>query len=366
MRVVEVITGLGLGGAEQGLVNRLRHQPPGVLTTIINTRPELNHFSAEIQSMVARLVQVHPPLLGRRSLPQIIRDESPDVVVSHLPADSIRILWSRLPRAIPVVVMAESLIMSPRRLPHLVLAAFARPVQSRAALHIAISRQAAEGVQCRGSRASMVIPLGAQLAEAPDTTSPWPSQTKVRLLALSRLADMKNLPKLVHAVADEEEQVRAAHSALAIVGDGPEAGLIAQTIADRGVADIVSLHPSVSPPTAILREADCLMVSSLYEGGPITMFEALLAGTRVTSTPVGLAPETIDATDRECILLPDASRDSLRQGVLASIALGSVPADERRQRSQARQRFGAEALSGQFYQALETLASGRDRSVRSP
>ena len=366
MRVVEVITGLGLGGAEQGLVNRLRYQPADVRTTIINTRPELNHFSAEVRTLVDQLLEVRPRTFGGQSLPHLIRQAQPEVVVSHLPADSIRILWSKLPREVPVVVMAESLIMSPRRGPHLALAAFARPVQSRAALHIGISRQAAEGIQCRGAQATVVIPLGAELAEARDVPSPWPSNAQVRLLSLSRLADMKNLPGLVHAVADVADAMRAAHSALAIVGDGPQEQAIASAIAEREVDDIVSLHHAISPPTAILREADCLIVSSLYEGGPITMFEALLAGTRVMSTPVGLAPETINAADARLLLLPDASRESLSKGMLEVIAMGPLGSQERDSRSQASQRWSAQALSSQYYTTLASLASNSGTSVQSP
>ncbi|MDD2857897.1 MAG: glycosyltransferase [Candidatus Nanopelagicales bacterium] len=355
MRVVEVITGLGLGGAEQGLVNRLHFQPDDVETTVINTRPELDRFSADVREHADALIETAPTAFGRTSLAGLIRDQRPDVVISHLPMESTRLLWTRVPREVPTVIMAESEVMSTRPLRNAMLKALARPVQHRAALHIAISQLAAQGCQCRGAHRIVISPLGAHLPPTEELASPWPAGARLRLLSLNRLIEAKNLVTLVLAVGDEATAMRAAGAHLLIVGDGPEQAAIEAAIGSAGLDDLVTLHPAISPPSAVLREADCLIVSSLFEGGPLTIYEALLVGTRVTSTPVGVAPQTLAGDDGHLVLMHGTGRADLRTGLLRTLAQQPVTPDERAARALAGHVWGSEHRSAEFYDAIRAL-----------
>ncbi|MFA7324161.1 MAG: asparagine synthase (glutamine-hydrolyzing) [Candidatus Nanopelagicales bacterium] len=351
LHAVEVLHGLGLGGTEQALVRRLRHQPAGVRTTIINTEPLLDHFTEQIHAISDRIAIIAPMSHSRKALVALINSLQPDVVITHTPRNTLKILTSDLASTLPVVVIAHSTSSSNLAWMHPPISLALSMVNHRARLHIAVSSQAARGGQCRDARRVVVAQEGAELEEASLPAIGWPTDARIRLLTLSRLIPLKNLPELVEAVADEAALMRHEHACLAIAGEGPDATNIAHMIERRQVSDIVHLIGAISPPTSLLEQADALVVSSTAEGGPITIFEALLAGTRVVSTPVGVAQDVL-VDDPGLIVTRDSSQASLRDGLRQILTRGPLSTEERLHRAQTAQRWSADAAARAFYAHL--------------
>lgn len=350
VHVVEVIRGLGNGGTEQALMRRLHHQPDSVRTTVVCTAPHLDEIKQEVNGVT--VVMVGPG----DSLISTLKDLHADVVVTHMPRDSFHILRSTLASQVPVVVVAHASVSSEHaRLQPLVTLAL-RAVNHRAALHIAVSKLAARGRLCRGARSVVVQHLGGERDPSAAALDVWPPGTRMRLLTLSRITQLKNLPNLVHAVADEAALMRSTNAVLMIVGDGPESARVHEAIDQRHVHDIIATHPAIRPAAGVLKAADVLLVSSREEGGPITLFEALLAGTRITSTPVGVAPDIVE-NDDQLILLNDCSNDALRAGIRNTLALAPVTHAERQRRAEASAHWDVSRTAQDFYALLLATAA---------
>jgi glycosyltransferase involved in cell wall biosynthesis len=127
-----------------------------------------------------------------------------------------------------------------------------------------------------------VPPLAPKAAAAPGAA---------RLITVGRLAAVKNFGMLIRAFAGLA--VRWPRLELAIVGDGPErAGL--ETLAKQlGLADMVKFLGFRSDVDAQLARSDVFVLTSLSEGIPMAILEAMKSGLPVVATRVGGVPATV-------------------------------------------------------------------------
>lgn len=106
--------------------------------------------------------------------------------------------------------------------------------------------------------------------------------------ALGRLYPVKAFELAIDAVAGCEGV------SLEIAGDGPERARLARRIDDRGVGDRVHLLGHVDDPRPLLARWRLLLVTSLHEGNPIGVMEALASGTPVLSADLEGVSEVLD------------------------------------------------------------------------
>ena len=145
---------------------------------------------------------------------------------------------------------------------------------------------------------------------------------------------------------------------MAIVGSGPMHDEIADAIERLGVGDLVSMHGYVSNPGGLLAQTDVLVSCATSEGGPLTVFEASLAGARVLSTPTGVAPEVL-ADDAGSVLTAGSSPDDLAAGLTRIIALGAVTGTDRTDRSNAATRWSVTSRAPRFYELVESALAAK-------
>lgn len=107
-------------------------------------------------------------------------------------------------------------------------------------------------------------------------------------LAIGRLETVKGF----HILIDAWKGINAE---LWIVGDGTQYQALKTQIEQLNLNDRVKLLGFRSDISDLLNQVDCFVISSLKEGGPITLAEALLNRTPVLSTNVGMVPDFIDA-----------------------------------------------------------------------
>lgn len=117
----------------------------------------------------------------------------------------------------------------------------------------------------------------------------------LRFVVIGRLEKVKNQLALIDILSKVKKNGGAFQ--LNIVGKGPLQGVIEERISDLGLDKEVNLLGFRRDIPEILKNSDCLLIPSLWEGLPIVLLEAGAAGIPVISTPVG----SIDSLIREGI-----------------------------------------------------------------
>jgi glycosyltransferase involved in cell wall biosynthesis len=166
--------------------------------------------------------------------------------------------------------------------------------------HFAVSNTLKESMAAEGFPASRitVIPNGIDPGRTPDggdrrlarQVIGFPDDVFV-VGTVARLDPVKDLGTLVAAFA----RLREAHpkSALAIVGDGPEASRLEAIASECGVAPHVRMMGQRDDVRGLLAGFDVYVNSSTSEGVSLSILEAMAAQLPVVATRVGGTPEVI-------------------------------------------------------------------------
>ncbi|MBN8819633.1 MAG: glycosyltransferase family 4 protein [Sphingomonas sp.] len=126
---------------------------------------------------------------------------------------------------------------------------------------------------------------------------------RVILGTLAGLRPVKNLRRMVHAVAPLKDRLR-----LVIVGDGEERDVILAEAASLGLSDVVM--PGFLPrPQDYVGAFDLFALSSDSEQFPTALVEAMAAGLPVVATDVGDVSAMVSASNRPYIVPPDGLSD---------------------------------------------------------
>ncbi len=150
----------------------------------------------------------------------------------------------------------------------------------------------------------------------------WAPQTPQLVLAIGRLDPVKRFPDLVEAFA----AAAPASARLAILGEGPERGRIADTIARLGLEARAALPGHIADPAPWYRRAACLAVTSQSESFGLTVAEALAHGVPVVATDCGGPPEVLDGLGR---VVPVGDIAALGAALAAALAYPGNPAPRR-------------------------------------
>lgn len=113
---------------------------------------------------------------------------------------------------------------------------------------------------------------------------------KIALLYIGRLEKEKRAEIALQALADARA---AGHDAgLTIVGEGKEEALLRALTRSKGLERFVEFVGRRDDITPYLKEADAVLVPSVYEGYGLVIVEALASGVPVIATDVGVARES--------------------------------------------------------------------------
>lgn len=113
-----------------------------------------------------------------------------------------------------------------------------------------------------------------------------------RLITVGRLAAVKNFGLLIRAFAGLA--ARWSKLELHIVGDGPERTALETLVKQLGLADAVKFLGFRSDIDALLAQSDLFVLTSLSEGIPMAILEAMRSGLPVVATRVGGVPATVE------------------------------------------------------------------------
>ena len=133
------------------------------------------------------------------------------------------------------------------------------------------------------------------------------AQDKTLLLYAGNLVKLKGLDRLLVAFASVARRFPSA--CLALVGEGGERHALQKLANQLGVGDRVLMPGVVSREEMPdwYRACDVFVLSSLAEGGPYVVLEAMASGRAVVATRVGRVPEMIVNGETGLIVEPGSS-----------------------------------------------------------
>lgn len=99
---------------------------------------------------------------------------------------------------------------------------------------------------------------------------------------VGRLTFQKNFALFVDVATDVLKTHPRAH--FVIAGTGPEDEALRKRIADRGLADRIRLLGFIQETASLYPALDCLLLTSRYEGLPITILEAMASGVPIVAS----------------------------------------------------------------------------------
>jgi glycosyltransferase involved in cell wall biosynthesis len=171
-----------------------------------------------------------------------------------------------------------------------------------------------------------------------------PSEETPMILSAGRLSGLKDFPTLLTAFARVRAQRRCR---LVILGEGPDRLQLETLARGLGVADDVALPGFVDNPFQWMRRASVFVSSSLSEGCPNALMQALACGTPVVSTDgVGGAREVLEG-GRWGRLAPVRDPSSLAASIVATLDAETHP-DVRQRAAE----FSPESTARRYLQSL--------------
>jgi len=185
---------------------------------------------------------------------------------------------------------------------------------------------------------------------------------------IGRLDSIKNQALLLAAI--ERVARDGLDPLLVIAGDGPERASLEERARRLGIADSVRLLGMRSDTPRLLACFDVFALSSLSEGTPMTLLEAMAASVPILSTGVGGVPEIL-VDGEEALLVDGVPPDFRNVGIAASaeylerfatrLSRLATDVDLRRRLANSahirvRREFSLEAICRRYFEIYETCA----------
>ncbi|PFG07921.1 glycosyltransferase [Marinobacter sp. LV10MA510-1] len=146
---------------------------------------------------------------------------------------------------------------------------------------------------------------------------PWFSDRALPVLvAAGQLGPWKGFTDLIRSVhiLSTRRPVR-----LILLGDGPQRSELEDLIEELGLQDNVRLEGHVANPLKYFAHADVFVLSSLLEGMPNVLIEAMMAGCTPVATDCPTGPNEILGDGRYGYLVPMSDPDALADGIEKAI-----------------------------------------------
>ena len=348
--VLEVVSGLGVGGAEKALLSRLKYAPANFQTTLLNTRPELNALAVKKDIKMidnkARFIVLLP------GLRQILNTVKPNLIIVRTPLDAIRfslIKFASRNQSWKLIFEAHSNFVSVKKMIGKPMKIILDALRKRIDHFIAVSENVRQGPLCKNHANSSVVYLG---AESASNNRKFNDTSRPKLLFLGRITNIKRPLSLIEAISKLSAEFALDESFLTILGDGELRGDLDEMVASNGLKGVVKVLGYKADVSDYLLNCTHLVSVSSNEGLPISFFEAKLSGMRIISTPSGGGSEIFDDYDFE---LPSFQIEDLVDH-LRSIIGSEITSESRTQIAKNSVWMQAEECSKKYYELLESLA----------
>jgi glycosyltransferase involved in cell wall biosynthesis len=285
LRIAHVVDSMEMGGAEKLTATMCRMQRDRGHTASVHCLYLVGVLGEDLQAEGFEVVlhRPHSFFLLMRCLYRAFKRSRPDVVHCHnATAAILAALPARLAGVETVIATRHGLVDPPYLL--------------RRELKFALASRCCDWIVgvCEGTRTNLLAaPFAARDriihiyngASPADIRAVPRQKSGFTLLYVGRLAPLKDLATLLHAVAltrSHHPNVR-----LWIVGDGPLDFSLRKLTDELGLKECVTFFGEQADVSPFLLAADLFVSSSVTEGLPVSLLEAMSAGLPALVTDVG-------------------------------------------------------------------------------
>lgn len=166
-----------------------------------------------------------------------------------------------------------------------------------------------ERYRIAGLRKVRIIPLGFDLSgygnlegcegRIPDEFLQENSRERLRVGIVGRLAPVKNHRMFLEAVKYLKQRGKTRRFLFIVVGDGELREELMRYAEELGVEESVRFLGWRRDMPSVYRALDVVVLTSLNEGTPVTLIEAMAAGRPVVATEVGGVSDLLGTVDKE-------------------------------------------------------------------
>jgi len=315
LRIACFLPSLDGGGAERVVVNLLRgltSQPVQLQLVLASAEGTyLDQVPDGVEVVDLGVKHVRQAIWPLRRL---LKEQQPDVLISHLSHANIAAVLAIRPLSISTrLLLVEHLTMSAYKgttVKDRLIQPLARWLFKRADAVAAVSNGAARDLEQQlnmqtGSVHVLYNPvvdemLGEQCRQPLD--HPWVNDPdRPLIVGMGRLTPQKDFGTLIRAFAQLANQ---SDCRLVILGEGEERSALEGLVEQLGLAERVLLPGFVENPYAWLNRARLFVLSSRWEALPTVLIEALACGVPVVATDCPSGPAEILENGRWGTLVP--------------------------------------------------------------
>ncbi len=330
LRILHVLASPGPGGAEtlvRDLAAELRAMGHVAGIAFISHAEQVGNsgrFEAEFLSQLERasVPVLHighaarrNPLYGAWKLHSAIKGFSPDILHLHLQwALVYRLLIGPFAPAGMRTVYTHHINRFRQGAPLFRL--LARPVDG----FVAISGFNRALLESQVKRPVAYVPNAVAVPDRLKAKRRRQAHDPLQVLSVGQMTEQKDYPTLVEAAAlvFRQRPQLAGKLVFRIAGDGPERGRVQSLVRERGLEDRVILLGTRTDVPDLMGQSDVLLMTSAYEGLPVTLLEALHAGLPIIATAVGACPEVVGDGDNG-FLAPPGDPQAIAAHILALV-----------------------------------------------
>lgn len=317
-----VISSLGSGGAERVCATLANHWAAAGWTISVIT---LSGADTDFYKLDDRVERIGLCRTGRstnplsaitnnwqraRDLRRVLRSVRPDVALSFIDQNNVLLALASIGQSGPVCIGAEHI--HPPQAP---LGMFWKVLRTLIYKDLwaiaALTSDSAEWIR-RNTRAVRVPVIPNAVPWPVPTTEPSvppPPKPGGRLLAAGRLHPQKGFDLLLPCFGKLSRQY--SEWDLAIVGEGHERGRLQAMIGQLGLENRVHLPGRVGNISDWYRTSDIFVMSSRFEGFPMTLVEAMAYGNPSVSFDCDTGPRDIIRHGVDGILVPSGDTERL-------------------------------------------------------
>jgi glycosyltransferase involved in cell wall biosynthesis len=325
MKLILVISSMATGGAERVLsILATSWAKRGWQVTLVTTHddgsPSFYALDPGVKLEPILLANIPggggwPNVRRVMALRQIIKEQSPDVVVSFLNFTNILTLLASGGLDVPVVVSER---LDPRV--HKLNRAWTilrRLLYPKAMVLVNQTEAAANWFRSWMGQKICVVAnpvLEPRFQDGPAELDLPPSS----LVAMGRLHHQKGFDTLLKAMAIVHTGAPDLH--LTVLGEGPLRQNLEILRDELGLQGVVDFPGRVKRPHDVLKQAELFILSSVTEGFPNVLCEAMAVGLPVVSTNCPSGPDEIINSGKNGLLVPVGEAKALAEAILSLMA----------------------------------------------